>query len=632
MNCLDELENYCGEKNPAGAMLLTGEWGCGKTYFVEHELKTALQHSYILVRISLFGMTSADELHATVKRKWIEAVIQEKGFSAQSIEVGEKAAKVVTEVSTNLSCIMPESIKNLGSLLSVNIMDCISVKNEIGDKTVVLIFDDLERSKLSEIECFGCINEYCENQNFNTIIIANEDMIKEEAGVKHTYKEIKEKLIQRTVKFEVDYKRVIAGVLAENNWSNTRYAQFLGENVKMITSIFSGIGTDGRSLNEKANNSCKKNNYSKEHREEERRIITLQKKRPHNIRSLKCVLQDFERVYILLEEKQIKNKDRWLASYIAYVFAYRAGLISEETEYGNLFSQDNLAILYPGYYNSKYMISGIIDWIKSGRWNQKRLNMELDDVIERDKAKKPEDIVRTNSIVDLEDDIIINGFTEVRSLAYEGHMSFSEYVLLIENACWARKYNISIPEVDWNKIQTTIKQKISKAQENDNIQGKLRRRISIDQRSNFTDKEWETYKIIESAFEEEQFVYARNQNQYIKLMKESSGAAFEYAKRHRFDVFNLSMSEVTATAFERESNADKHYFPMYFEGVWKEYKSMQGIKLEETEDGFNNLQDRLKTLLNKYKNGGKQIAAVHTEKFIGIVQKMLDTSIQSQDY
>lgn len=168
-------------------------------------------------------------------------------------------------------------------------------------------------------------------------------------------------------------------------------------------------------------------------------------------------------MYIFCWKKnRLKNKDRWLASYIAYVFAYRAGLISEETEYGNLFSQDNLAILYPGYYNSKYMISGIIDWIKSGRWNQKRLNMELDDVIERDKAKKPEDIVRTNSIVDLEDDIIINGFTEVRSLAYEGHMSFSEYVLLIENACWARKYNISIPEVDWNKIQTTIKQKYQK--------------------------------------------------------------------------------------------------------------------------------------------------------------------------
>ncbi|MER8077893.1 hypothetical protein, partial [Acinetobacter pittii] len=66
-------------------------------------------------------MTSADELHATVKRKWIEAVIQEKGFSAQSIEVGEKAAKVVTDVSTKLSSSMPESIKNLGSLLSVNI-------------------------------------------------------------------------------------------------------------------------------------------------------------------------------------------------------------------------------------------------------------------------------------------------------------------------------------------------------------------------------------------------------------------------------------------------------------------------------------------------------------------------------
>ena len=42
MSSLNELIHYCNEPDPVGALMLTGEWGCGKTYLIEKELSEAL--------------------------------------------------------------------------------------------------------------------------------------------------------------------------------------------------------------------------------------------------------------------------------------------------------------------------------------------------------------------------------------------------------------------------------------------------------------------------------------------------------------------------------------------------------------------------------------------------------------
>ena len=80
------------------------------------------------------------------------------------------------------------------------------------------------------------------------------------------------------------------------------------------------------------------------------------KKRPHNIRSIKCALQDFERVYDRMSKEQINCNEKWLCSYLSYVMAFRAGLLEENERYGTLLSDGNLSILYPGFYNSKYIL------------------------------------------------------------------------------------------------------------------------------------------------------------------------------------------------------------------------------------------------------------------------------------
>ena len=35
MNLIEELKNYCAINNPVGALMLSGEWGCGKTYLIK---------------------------------------------------------------------------------------------------------------------------------------------------------------------------------------------------------------------------------------------------------------------------------------------------------------------------------------------------------------------------------------------------------------------------------------------------------------------------------------------------------------------------------------------------------------------------------------------------------------------
>lgn len=50
MNTLDEFIYHCKEKEPVDALMLIGEWCCGKTYLIEHELSDKLKEFHIIIR------------------------------------------------------------------------------------------------------------------------------------------------------------------------------------------------------------------------------------------------------------------------------------------------------------------------------------------------------------------------------------------------------------------------------------------------------------------------------------------------------------------------------------------------------------------------------------------------------
>lgn len=46
VSTLQELARYCNEEKHLGALLLTGEWGCGKTYLIDNDLAEALRDTH----------------------------------------------------------------------------------------------------------------------------------------------------------------------------------------------------------------------------------------------------------------------------------------------------------------------------------------------------------------------------------------------------------------------------------------------------------------------------------------------------------------------------------------------------------------------------------------------------------
>ena len=51
------------------ALMIIGEWGCGKTHFVEHALKDhveSLDKPYRLIRVSAYGTRTADDLYDAI--------------------------------------------------------------------------------------------------------------------------------------------------------------------------------------------------------------------------------------------------------------------------------------------------------------------------------------------------------------------------------------------------------------------------------------------------------------------------------------------------------------------------------------------------------------------------------------
>lgn len=173
MDIIEELKYYCNEPQPVGAIMLTGEWGCGKTYLLKNELTEIMKDTHIFIHLSLFGIESIEDIHKEVKKKWMYAMTDSKS----NIEIPnniKNVGKGLRNVAENISEFLPETIgKITKGVLSINIIDFVSIKSKIGDKKVILIFDDLERANLSVIDLLGCINEYCENMHINTIVVAN---------------------------------------------------------------------------------------------------------------------------------------------------------------------------------------------------------------------------------------------------------------------------------------------------------------------------------------------------------------------------------------------------------------------------------------------------------------------------
>ena len=624
MNTLDELEKYCNIERPVGALMLTGEWGCGKTYLLNTELINSLKETHIFLRISLFGIMSIEEVKTEVQKKWLNECINSKDTTGKIARTLNKYGGSVMNTAKNLNEFMPGPVKNVVSgLFSINVLDFVNIETKIGDKKVVLIFDDLERACISTTDLLGCINDYCENLGFSTIIVANEDKIQEGDENNIKYNEIKEKIIQRTVRHYPDYDFVINSVIKNMQFESDNYKSFLEKYIDEIIVIFSGKTKDGKSLDDFVKNFIKVSDINIE--VDNKRIQELLTKRPHNIRSLKCALQDFERVYNLLIKYEIPKKNKWLFSFIAFVFSTRAGFVERDEEYGMLYTEANVAVLYPGYYNTNYMINGIKTWIIDGEWDKKDINCQLLYVKQQYYAILPVEKAKTNDILDLEEDEMLEGYPELLNLAYEGKLELDDYVYLLSNSNKAKKYNINIPSIDWNKVQIGVESKIKELLQSHEEPLHYNAVLGDKSRNDYSDSQWKVYETIEKYHSGEYQLFENNRNLYIELMNKDPHKAYEEIRNKRLDCFSDEMAEVTLKVFKESSNADKGDIALYTEDIVRVMMNSAEFKDEQTETALNNLKCELKFYLEQHCSSNENsIAVAHINNFIEVVDKLLE--------
>lgn len=227
MDFRDEIITFINQNETEGALLITGEWGCGKTYFLKsliHETQEKNRSNepcdYVFALISLYGIDSIDSLHKEVKKAVLEAqsISNEKDntFLSKFKNVAQPLAESLKE-SSKIASVMNVA-------LQINPWDFFEVKNKITccgvgikdvTKRLVLLFDDLERCKLDIADLLGAINFYVETRKIKTIIVANEKKLNE----KTDFIEFKEKTILRTLYFMQNCDLIITSFI--DNYEET---------------------------------------------------------------------------------------------------------------------------------------------------------------------------------------------------------------------------------------------------------------------------------------------------------------------------------------------------------------------------------------------------------------------------
>ena len=204
------------------ALLITGEWGVGKTYFFNNILSKEIEKvstrenesvKYKPIRVSLSGVTSIDDIERRIIAELYPSLNKE-------VKWGKAIFKLFLSI--------PKIKEYIPEIPNSDVIDS-------GTNNLVICFDDLERiSKTFPIDSLiGYINNLTENNNLKTIIIANTDKIKDES-----FDEIKEKLIGREIEYKINIEEVFDTLIQGEFQSFSEYTKFLQKEKEFICGFF----------------------------------------------------------------------------------------------------------------------------------------------------------------------------------------------------------------------------------------------------------------------------------------------------------------------------------------------------------------------------------------------------------
>lgn len=627
MTTIEELHRYCTEAQTVGALMLTGEWGCGKTYLIEHELQDSLKKTHVILRVSLFGVASVADIHIAVKRAWLS-----KAFSIPNNEIlkklkklGKLSASVAKDIAQGaVDFVSPVNI----NISAFNIVDIIDVEPRLNGKIVVIVFDDLERSRLDTTDVLGCINEYCENRGIKTIIVADEEWLDNRTGTtdpdrkKLQYRDIKEKLVQRTIHFRTDSADTIRNMLSGMDYNNNAYKAFVIAHVDSIIELFQSTPSDDDGTGYVL--------YPSSDALEHRRAVLAQyaASKPHNYRSLKCAVQDFYYIYEILVQQQATHIVTWMTSFVSYVLMSRTGL-PERPE--GCTDDYILRHVYPGAYDSQFITRSIKQWVRTGEWDEEQIQNEIHRAIDLYDYQTPLSKVRSRNLMSLEEEDIAEGIPLLLSLAYDGKLSLGEYVNLITNHMFARRHHVSELDIEWDRLRRGVELQMQELINSHATDPNCGKTIDECNRRYFTEEELEIYDTIEQFCNMRRLQYEYNRQQYIQAMRSASVDGLRAMLGTEMYLFDEDMTQATMEGLERFLNNDKGSFIYCFKEIWRCSLQLPYFDKEHSRRSFDALRDQLQDYIDGCERNNFPIRKYYATAMLEAVQELMDQMSQDDN-
>lgn len=251
------IKHYLEKDKTHTAIMLTGEWGSGKTYYVEKILNPFLQEEgeNRCVVISLYGLESISDISKNI---YMELRMKALEKESEVWTAGKLIAKTVAKGAAGV----------FGIDVSMSEDDLQKLYSSVDLSGKLLVFEDLERSGIELVKLLGYVNNLVERDGIKVLLVANENEIlhkvpetfnfnftklrsdqsedsEEEKnrnsiseGVQN-YLKIKEKTISDTIYFESDYFGAVKSIV--DTFDNPKMQEIIGDDTEQIEGLASTV-------------------------------------------------------------------------------------------------------------------------------------------------------------------------------------------------------------------------------------------------------------------------------------------------------------------------------------------------------------------------------------------------------
>lgn len=234
-NITSYLNEYIQNPNPQYAVLISGQWGCGKTFYIKKwlsSLTTGNDDSPIITRkpiyVSLYGLHNTGAINSAIERE-IRPWLYSKGMNIAKKVVkalGKATIRYDFDIDGNKDNAQSEQLSYTLDVMSLFGDDEENIKGER-----ILVLDDLERCKIDIEELLGYINFFVEHSKCKVIVVGD---ISKLVDSNNTFKRHKEKLFGREFSIIPDIDSAISSFIKTIGSNNSN---LLEDNKKLIKDI-----------------------------------------------------------------------------------------------------------------------------------------------------------------------------------------------------------------------------------------------------------------------------------------------------------------------------------------------------------------------------------------------------------